>query len=287
MKRAGMAPCRGVAGSAGLLYYMYSNGDQSRQPETSVTNAATTQMAAGTTTPPGGGGGVTNTPLAPPTTAGDVVASGLEFNWPGDDCWDIFRGAEHVTHKCGTNAQALGAGTYTIKGKYAPVFVPFDVFIKAGTPTRITMGGVLDFKWPGDDCWDIFRGDERVTHKCGANTQALAAGEYTVKGKYAPVFLPFAVEIKNGSSTRIDAGGVFTFNWPGDDCWDVVRGAEVVTHKCGTNAQALGAGTYDRKARAGIQPFTIKVSDGARSKPRNFGGGIRPPSRFALWRDPS
>ena len=60
------------------------------------------------------------------------------------------------------------------------------------------------FKWPGGDCWDIFRGAQLVTHQCGANEQALEAGAYTIKGKFAPVFTPFQVEIKNGASTRIE-----------------------------------------------------------------------------------
>ena len=46
------------------------------------------------------------------------------FDWSGSDCWDIFRGEELVTYHCGANKQALGAGTYTIKAKRAPVFNP-------------------------------------------------------------------------------------------------------------------------------------------------------------------
>ena len=271
MKRRGVIAATAavmIAGGAALVFYLYSKADQSQQPQTSVTDTATTQIQPGTVTPLGGGGSVMSKPLPPSTTAGGVAASGLEFNWPGSDCWDIFRGAELVTHQCGAQRQALSTGTYTIKAKYAPVFLPFDVVIKTGSPTRIAIGGVLDFKWPGNDCWDIFRGEELVIHQCGAQQQALSAGSYTVKGKYAPVFLPFKVEIKNGSSTRIDAGGVFAFNWPGNDCWDVVRGAEVVIHQCGAQKQALGAGTYTIKGKYApvFHPFTIKVTDGAQVK---------------------
>ena len=268
MKRGGVvaaAAAVAVAGSAGLLFYLYSKADQSQQPQTPIADAATTQILPGTTTPVGRGRSVTSTPLPPSTIAGGVAASGLEFNWPGPDCWDIFRGAELVTHQCGAQKQALSAGTYTIKGKYAPVFTPFDVVIKAGSPTRIAIGGVLDFGWPGNDCWDIFRGEDLVIHQCGAQKQALSAGSYTVKGKYAPVFLPFRVDIKTGSSTRIDAGGVFTFNWPGNDCWDIFRGDDLVIHQCGAQKQALAAGTYTIKGKYApvFNPFTIKVTDGA------------------------
>jgi hypothetical protein len=144
------------------------------------------------------------TPLAQPSTgavapSSGLAASGLEFKWPGADCWDIFRGERLVTYKCGANQQALEAGTYTIKGKFAAVFMPFDVVIKAGSSTRIEMGGIFEFKWPGADCWDIFRGDQFVTYKCGADHQALEAGTYTIKGKFAPVFNPFQIKVTDGS----------------------------------------------------------------------------------------
>ncbi len=83
---------------------------------------------------------------APAASDGGFAASGLEFNWPGGDCWDIFRGEQLVTYQCGANKQALGAGTYTIKGKYAPVFTPFQVNIKSGAATRIEKGGVVRFQ---------------------------------------------------------------------------------------------------------------------------------------------
>jgi TIR domain-containing protein len=269
MKRGAVVAAAAAPVVAGLLfYYLNSKAGPPQQPQASVTDAVTTQTLPGTTTPLGRGGSVTNTQLTPSPTAGGIAVSGLEFNWPGNDCWDIFRGAELVTSQCGANQQALQAGTYVIKGKYAPVFTPFDVVIKAGSPTRIAMGGVLDFRWPGNDCWDIFRGEEYVIHQCGAQKQALIAGSYTVKGKYAPVFLPFRIDIKNGSSTRVDAGGVFTFNWPGTDCWDIFRGAELVIGQCGTNQQALQAGTYTIKGKYApvFEPFTIKVTDGAQVK---------------------
>ena len=92
------------------------------------------------------------------------------------------------------------AGRYTIKGKHAPVFVPFTVDITAGSLTRLAMGGVFEFPWPGADCWDIFRGSELVTYQCGSKKQGLGAGRYTIKGKHAPVFEPFEIRVTDGAT---------------------------------------------------------------------------------------
>jgi hypothetical protein len=138
----------------------------------------------------------------PPSTVRSLAAAGIEFAWPGGDCWDIFRGTEFVAFHCGANSQALSAGRYTIKGKYAPVFAPFDVTVNPGAPTKIALGGVFEFAWPGGDCWDIFRGEELVTFHCGKGKQALAAGRYTIKAKYGPVFAPFQIQIEDGKLVK-------------------------------------------------------------------------------------
>ena len=46
------------------------------------------------------------------------------------------RGAEFVVYQCGAKTQALGAGTYTIKGKYGPIFEPFDIKITDGAKVQ-------------------------------------------------------------------------------------------------------------------------------------------------------
>jgi hypothetical protein len=249
-----------VIGGAGLLVYLYPK--QSATGTTALPEPSTGIAAPSIGVPQGGAQD------APTTSGSGFAASGLDFNWPGDDCWDIFRGAQLVTSKCGATQQALEAGTYTIKGKFAPIFEPFEVVVKAGSSTRVSKGGVVDFRWPGDDCWDVFRGAQLVTSKCGANQQALEAGTYTIKGKFAPVFAPFQVNIKSGSSNRIEKGGIFVFNWSGDDCWDVFRGAQLVTSKCGANKQALEAGTYTIKGKFApvFASFAIKVADGSQVK---------------------
>ena len=247
----------GVAGA--LIYPMIQDDDR---PE--AERAQSSQGSNGAVSPPVGLSGTTPLPTPAPTTGGGLAASGLEFLWPGDDCWDIFRGTELITYQCGAKQQALSAGRYTIKGKHAPVFVPFDVDIQPGTPTRVSQGGVFEVAWPGDDCWDIFRGSEFVTYQCGAKKQALAAGRYIIKGKHGPVFVPVTVDIKEGSLTRLVMGGVFEFAWPGGDCWDIFRGSEFVTYQCGAKKQALGAGRYMIKGKHApvFDPFEITVIDG-------------------------
>jgi TIR domain len=253
-------------GSVGLLVYLYPKTQSSEPPVAKV--AALPQSSRGIVAPPSGRSETRGLRGASSSSGGGLAASGLEFNWPGNDCWDIFRGEQLVTYQCGANQQALEAGTYTIKGKHAAVFMPFQVAIKGGSSTRVEMGGIFDFKWPGNDCWDIFRGEQFVTYQCGTNKQALGAGRYTIKGKHAPVFVPFQVDVKAGSSTSIETGGTFLFKWPGGDCWDIFRGTEFVTYKCGTDEQALQAGTYRIMGKNApvFNPFEIKVADGAQVK---------------------
>jgi hypothetical protein len=61
--------------------------------------------------------------------------------------------------------------------------------------------GTFEFKWPGRDCWQVFRGDMEVASHCGARTQVLQAGTYTVKPRHKAVFEPFNITIPNGGKT--------------------------------------------------------------------------------------
>jgi len=184
-----------LVGAAGaLIYLMIPDGDEP-VAEIAQSLQGSKEMAL-----PPVGSGTTPLPTPAPTPVGGLAASGIEFLWPGDDCWDIFRGTALVTYQCGAKNQALGAGRYTIKGKFAPVFVPFELNIQPGKPTRVSQGGVFEFAWPGDDCWDIFRGSELVTYQCGAKKQALGAGRYTIKGKFAPVFDAFEITVADGGT---------------------------------------------------------------------------------------
>ena len=268
-----------AAGGAALLFYPKDQnhrppGEATASPQQSTAAAEPRQnqpavSPTSSPTPPSGGlAQPTSSQAASSDSGGGFASSGLELAWPGEDCWDIFRGEQLVTYQCGHKQQALQAGTYTIKAKHAPVFLPFEVAIKSGSSTRIDVGGTFVFNWPGEDCWDIFRGDQFVTYQCGAKKQALQAGSYTIKGKHAPVFLPYQVAIKSGSSTQSDLGGIFTFNWPGGDCWDIFRGDQFVTYQCGAKKQALQAGRYTIKGKHApvFVPFDINVANGAQVK---------------------
>jgi len=174
---------------------LYRTGRLAQPPP--VGSPADSAAVSGTTSPVTASSQVTSSPSVDGTTA-----SVIEFAWPGADCWDIFRGDQLVTYGCGAAKQALQAGSYTIKGKHGPVFMPFEVTVKAGSTTRIEMGGLFGFNWPGADCWDIFRGDQFVIHGCGAGKQALQAGTYTIKGKHAPVFAPFEIVVADGGQVK-------------------------------------------------------------------------------------
>ena len=125
----------------------------------------------------------------------------LDFKWLGGDCWNIYRGNEFVMFHCGAVQQPLQAGTYTITPRRDLVFKPFNVTIVGGSITTIEIAGVLEFKWPGGDCWDIYRGSEFVAFHCGTARRALQEGTYTIKPKYAQVFSPFNVTIQKGYMT--------------------------------------------------------------------------------------
>jgi hypothetical protein len=97
--------------------------------------------------------------------------------------------------------QALQAGTYTVKPASSSVFVPFKVVVNAHAVTNSdAMAGKLDFRWPGDDCWSVFRGEEKAVGSCGSHVQALQAGTYTVKPASSPVFKPFNIRVKRGET---------------------------------------------------------------------------------------
>jgi hypothetical protein len=114
--------------------------------------------------------------LRPPgeerSTAADSPSSGLEagvfeFTWPGNDCWEIDRGEAKVMGTCGGGKQALQAGTYTVKPTSSGVFTPFQIAVKPNAVTSASaMGGMLDFKWPGNDCWEIDIGQAKVADTC-------------------------------------------------------------------------------------------------------------------------
>jgi hypothetical protein len=190
----------------------------------------------------------------------------FDFTWPGLDCWEIDRGETKVGGSCGGGKQALQAGTYMVKPATSGVFLPFKITVKPNAVTSTdAMGGMLDFRWPGLDCWEIDRGETKVVASCGSAKQALQSGTYTVKPATSGVFLPFKITVKPNAVTSADAmGGMLDFKWPGMDCWEIDRGETKVVGSCGSAKQALQAGTYTVRpvTSAAFKPFSVQVPRG-------------------------
>lgn len=67
---------------------------------------------------------------------GLVASAGVfEFNWPGSDCWKIYRGDVEAKSSCGGGRHALQVGTYLVKPSSSAVFEPFSVRILIGQTT--------------------------------------------------------------------------------------------------------------------------------------------------------
>lgn len=194
----------------------------------------------------------------------EVERSGLlDFHWPTYDCWKIFKGTKEIASPCGSVKQSLEVGTYTIKPYNQPLFEPFDVTINVGQTTTVQQGGVLEFTWPGNDCWTIYRGKQSVINFCGTAKQALGVGTYTIQPDHFPVFKPFDVKVQANQTTAIMKGGIFNFKWAGGECWDISRGSEKVAESCGAFAQALEPGEYVVKPNgyAVFAPFTVTIEE--------------------------
>lgn len=139
------------------------------------------------------------------------------------------------------------------------------VVTRTATPTGGGAGGVFEFRWPGSDCWNIYRADQEVSFGCGPGKQALAPGTYSIRPRSASPFLPFDVSIEAGSTTKVDYGGLLDFNWRGGDCWNVLRDGKEVAFGCGAGKLGLGPGNYMVQGRSNpiFLPFTVSIKTGA------------------------
>jgi hypothetical protein len=145
-------------------------------------------------------------PQATPTDASEVgFKTGVfEFKWPGNDLWSIYRGEEKIVDHSGSDKQALQAGTYTVKPYRSAVFLPFRVTVKPNVVTSTDAeGGIFEFKWPGNDSWAIYRGEEKVVDHSGSDKQALQSGTYIVKPSSSATFMPFKIQVKKGQTTTV------------------------------------------------------------------------------------
>ncbi len=138
------------------------------------------------------------------TASADASAGTFEFKWPGNDCWNIYRGDVEIIGSCGDSKQVLQAGSYVVKPRNSEVFLPFAVTIKPGrTASADASAGTLEFKWPGKDCWKIYRGDVEVKSSCGGGKHVLQAGSYVVKPSGSSLFDPLRVDVKSGKTTSM------------------------------------------------------------------------------------
>ena len=212
-------------------------------------------------------------------TSSESVKGVLEFNWSGNDKWDLYRGDTLVGGESGKSyywgeaKQTLQPGTYTLKAKQN-VFEPFEVTIKKGETTTVDENGILEFNWSGNDKWDLYRGDTLVGGESGKSyywgeaKQTLQPGTYTLKAKQN-VFEPFEVTIKKGETTTVDENGILEFNWSGNDKWDLYRGDTLVGGESGKSyywgeaKQTLQPGTYTLKAKQNVfEPFEVTIKKG-------------------------
>ncbi len=191
----------------------------------------------------------------------------LDFPWPGSDCWEILRGENKAAWGCGAASQALESGDYTIKPASNSPFLPLRFSVKPNQVAKVDAAfGVADFRWPGSDCWEVYRQEAKAAWGCGAGKQALQTGRYTIKPVSNSVFLPLPFTVKADQVLPIDAmGGVLEFHWPGPDCWEAYRQEAKAAWGCGSGKQALQAGAYTMKPASGnaFQPFRVVVKRGA------------------------
>ena len=138
------------------------------------------------------------------TRRADAQGGVFQFDWPGKDCWTVSRADVVATTSCGAGKRALQAGTYRVKPSSSLVFAPFDVSIRHGETTRTdAIAGVLDFRWPGRDCWKVYRGETQVASGCGPGRQARQAGSYRIEPSSSRAFEPVTFELQRGGTTAV------------------------------------------------------------------------------------
>jgi len=141
-------------------------------------------------------------------TRSDAHGGTFQFDWPGSDCWTVLRGDAVATTGCGADKRVLQAGSYRVKPSSSLVFEPFELSVRQGETTRAdAMAGILEFRWPGRDCWKVYRGNVPATSGCGPGKHALQAGSYRIEPSSSHAFEPVTVELKRGQTTRVGSSG--------------------------------------------------------------------------------
>lgn len=187
----------------------------------------------------------------------------LDVKWAENECWGIYRGEQEVTSFCGSAAQMLEVGKYTVKPAYGKTFDPIDVTIETGQTATIEPGGQFEFEWAGSECWTVYRDKKEVRNGCGSDVVALVPGTYLVKPS-GKVLEPFEITIEAGKTTTVKRpSGTFDFQWPGDECWSVYRRNESIGDGCGSVQLVLTPGTYRVETMQNVfAPFEIAIEAG-------------------------
>lgn len=209
------------------------------------------------------------------TTTIKKEAGTLDFKWADNDCWGIYRGADEVTSYCGSAAQLLEVGEYTVKPSHGNAFEPMTVAIEAGKTATIEPGGQFDFKWAGNECWTAYRDQKEIRSGCGSDAVALMPGAYLIKPS-GDVLEPFEITIEAGKTTTVEfPSGTLDFQWPGDECWSVMRQNNAVSSGCGSAQIVLTPGTYRVETMNNVfAPFDVAIEAGKTTTIQVSGGKI-------------
>jgi hypothetical protein len=124
---------------------------------------------------------------------------------------------------------------------------------------------VVEFRWPGSDCWNVYRGNQEVSFTCGHGKQALTPGTYSIRPRSAPTFPPFDVSIEAGFTTTVDFGGLARLQVAGR------RLLERAPRRQGNRVRLRGGqtgawpGNYVVEGRNNpiFLPFTVSIKTGA------------------------
>ena len=217
----------------------------------------------------------TVTILTNQTTHLKKEAGTLDFKWADNDCWGIYRGADEVTSFCGSASQVLEVGEYTVKPSHGNAFEPITVAIEAGKTTTLEPGGRFEFKWAGDECWTAYRDKQEIRSGCGSEAVALMSGAYLIKPS-GDVLEPFEITIEAGKTTTVERpSGTLDVQWPGDECWNVMRQNDAVSSGCGSAQIVLTPGTYRVETMNNVfVPFDVAIEAGKITTIQVSGGKI-------------
>lgn len=134
----------------------------------------------------------------------DAPSGTFEFQWKGDDLWDLYRGETLIDYSGGAKTRAVMPGKYRIAPKFSPVFEPIEFTVAAGQRTSVKRpSGSFEFQWKGDELWDVYRGETLIASDTGAKTRVVMAGTYRIAPRNKPVFRPVTFTVREDQKTIV------------------------------------------------------------------------------------